>query len=512
LTYRLPQIWLWLQDHRILNYFSSNTRIDYMPQTWGLATLPFLQAFGDKLVWFWTFCGWLAFYLVIYDWSWNLNGQERKSQYLAFFASSSTFAVLQATSSANDLFAATGLVLALHFVGNFERSRDGREINWSVLSFALACGTKTHYAIFGLPLVLWFCLSPAKPWQAFHWKWSLPLLAVWLLCSPVPSFSLNKKASGSLMGRDYKKMKSPGGPIWNVAVGTTMFLLQSSPPPVNPAALVLNRRLEYYSTNSCVRKYVPKFSLAMNVVAMPDSAGLGIVAIGLMVAGAVVAFRQRLVKLKSLPGWAALSGVGLLLAALSQFVPGGTARTYSGFLFLTLPLVILGWNLLGERSLRWGLWLSFLSALTAIVMEPSRPLWPAQWTYHKLLDSQRTARFAAKLDSYFRIPERAHAGEALVQEGDDWPLLPLFRPYSLGRDVLLIPLHSTSKKLDELGVNYVIVGGGGADYYPELCRYLDSEGGAFKAIMTRQYVSRVSRGAEPWTLYRRVGPPKSRPD
>jgi hypothetical protein len=157
-------------------------------------------------------------------------------------------------------------------------------------------------------------------------------------------------------------------------------------------------------------------------------------------------------------------------------------------------------------------------------MEPSRPLWPAQWTYNKLLESPRTARFAAKLDSYFRIPERAHAGEALVQaipaserqvlvlEGDDWPLLPLFRPYSLGRDVLLIPLHSTSKKLDELGVNYVIVGGGGAEYYPELCRYLDSEGSAFQAVMTRDYVSRVSRGGEPWTLYRRIGSPKSLPN
>jgi hypothetical protein len=524
LTYRLPRMWLWLQDHRILSYGSTNARIDYMPQTWGLATMPFLQAFGDKLVWFWTFCSWLALYLVVYDWSWSLNGNEKKSRYLAFFASSSTFAVLQATSSANDLFAAVGLVLALHFIAKFERSHDWREINWAVLSFALASGTKIHYSIFGLPLVLWFFLSPSKPWQTFRWRWTAPLLAVWLLCSPVPSFVLNENASGTWAGAEYQKMKSAGGPVWNVGVGTAMFLWQTPQPAVNPAALVFNGRLENYSTNWCIKKYVPKFSLTMNPVAMPDGAGLGTVTAGLMLAGALLAFRRRLVKLNSLSGWAALSGSVLLVVAMSQYVPGGTARTYTGFLFLTLPVVIAGWNLFSDRWLRWGMWLSFLTAAPAIVLEPSRPLWPAQWAYHQLSNSPHYSHLAAKAESYFRVPERAHAGEDLVQAipesepqvlvlvGDDWPLLAMFRPYWLGRDVLLIPAHSLPKKLDELGVNYVIVGGGGPEFYPELCDYLAGGTGSFQMVMTRNYVSKLARGAEPWTLYRRVGRPKPLPE
>lgn len=524
LTYRLPRIWLWIQDHHILNYGSPDGRIDYMPQTWELATMPFLQAFGDKLVWFWTFCSWLAFYLVVYDWSLNLNGNEKKSKYLAFFASSSTFAVLQATSSANDLFAATGLLLALHFIGNFERSRDWREINWAVLAFALACGTKMQYSIFGLPLLLWFFLSPSKPWRTFRWKWSLPLLTVWLICSPVPSFILNQNSVGTWAGADYKKTKSPGGPVWNVGVGTVMFLWETPQPPINPPALVFNRRLNSFTKNSGINKYVPKFSLAMSPVAMPDGAGLGTVTAGLMLAGVVTAFRRRLVKLKSLPGWAALSGTVLLVVATSQYVPGGMARTYTGFLFLALPVVILGWNLFRERALRWGMWLSLLTGVAPIVFEPGRPLWPAQWTYHQMANCPRSAGLAAKVEGYFQMPERAHAGEDLVQAipgsepqvlvlmGGDWPLLPMFRPYSLGRKVLLIPAHSAPQKLDELGVNYVIVGGGGPGDYPELCDYLAGGSGTFQRVLTRNYISKVTWGSEPWTLYRRVGRPKLLPE
>jgi hypothetical protein len=303
-----------------------------------------------------------------------------------------------------------------------------------------------------------------------------------------------------------------------------MFLWQTPQPPINPAALVLNRRLESFTKNSGITRYVPKFLLSENPVAMPDGAGLGTVTAGLMLAGAVLAFRHHLVKLKSLPGWAALSGTVLLVAAFTQFVPGGIARTYTGFLFLTLPLVILGWNRFGERALCWGMWLSLLTAVAAIVFEPSRPLWPAQWTFQRMASDPRCAGLAAKVESYFQVGERAHAGEDLVRAipenepqvlvlaGDDWPLLPMFRPYSLRRVVRLIPAHSAPKKLDDLGVNYVIVGGGGPDAYPELCGYLAGGTGTFQRVMTRNYISRLVRGAEPWTLYRRVSPAKSRPN
>ena len=523
LTYRLPRIWLWLQDHHIHSYGAAIARIDYMPQTWELATLPWVQAFGDKLAWFWTFCSWLVFYLVVYDWSWGLSGSHRKSQYFAFFASATPFAVLQATATANDLFAATALLLALHFIGNVERSRDGRDIGWALLSFTLACGTKTHYAIFGLPLLLWFFGAPSRPWRIFPWKWFIPLIAICLLCSPVPSFVINQRTSGVWLGSDYNRIKGIGGPVWNVAAGMTMLLWQTPQPPVNPAALLWKKRLEDFGAKSVVKKNVPRFTLGIPPVSLPDGAGLGLVASVLMAAGALLAFRHRLVKLKSLAGWAALSGLILLIVAVSQYVPGGVARTYTGFILLTLPMVIVGWNLLGERALRWSMWLSLLTAVTALVLEPSRPLWPAQSIRQAMQNSPRFAAWATKLDSYFLVPERAHAGEALVRAmpetepqvlllvGDDWPVLPMFQPYGLKRKVIMMPLHSSPQKIEELGINYVIVGGGGSAFYPELYEYLTNEPNLFELVMTRNYTCKLMRGPEPWTLYRRIGYPQSSP-
>jgi hypothetical protein len=229
------------------------------------------------------------------------------------------------------------------------------------------------------------------------------------------------------------------------------------------------------------------------------------------------------VKLKSLAGWAALSGLILLIVAVSQYVPGGVARTYTGFILLTLPMVIVGWNLLGERALRWSMWLSLLTAVTALVLEPSRPLWPAQSIRQAMQNSPRFAAWATKLDSYFLVPERAHAGEALVRAmpetepqvlllvGDDWPVLPMFQPYGLKRKVIMMPLHSSPQKIEELGINYVIVGGGGSAFYPELYEYLTNEPNLFELVMTRNYTCKLMRGPEPWTLYRRIGYPQSSP-
>src|SRR5258706_9278904 len=111
LTYRLPRIWLWLQEGRVHHVLSAEPRLNYMPQVWELATVPLIQIAGDRLVWFWTFASWIVLYLVAYDWALDVSNEVKKSQKMAFIASTSAFAVLQAGSSATDLFA-TALVVS----------------------------------------------------------------------------------------------------------------------------------------------------------------------------------------------------------------------------------------------------------------------------------------------------------------------------------------------------------------------------------------------------------------
>jgi hypothetical protein len=118
------------------------------------------------------------------------------------------------------------------------------------------------------------------------------------------------------------------------------------------------------------------------------------------------------------------------------------------------------------------------------------------------------------MEPYLLMPERARTGETLVQAiprdepamvvlaGEDRPLLALFRPYSLGRNVLLLAAHANQGELNRWQVNYVIVGGGAEEQYSELCRYME-QSGDYELVLSHDYTSKLVRGAETWKLFRR---------
>jgi hypothetical protein len=132
----------------------------------------------------------------------------------------------------------------------------------------------------------------------------------------------------------------------------------------------------------------------------------------------------------------------------------------------------------------------------------------------KLVGSSHFQQWAARMHPYVEFTERATTGEDLVQAipkdelqvvvlaGDDRPLLPLFRPYSLHRKVLFLPPHAPPRDLNQLETRYVITGGGVEISYPELCAYLKNTDD-YQLVMEREYTSKLARGPETWRLYRR---------
>ena len=173
-----------------------------------------------------------------------------------------------------------------------------------------------------------------------------------------------------------------------------------------------------------------------------------------------------------------------------------------------------GWNLMRPQVLQASLYLCLASSLLAIVFNPERPLWPANRVHQALAEVPRFKRLAQIMEPYLLMPERARTGEALVQAipvdepavvvlvGEDRPLLALFRPYSLGRDVLLLAKKASPRELNRQQVNDVIVGGGAEEQYPELCRYLE-QSGDYELVLSHDYTSKLGRGAETWKLFRR---------
>ena len=519
LSYRLPRIFAWMQEGHINHILSADDRMNYMPHSWSLCVLPLMQVSGDHLEWIASFLSWMILCLVGYDWAFELSGERERSRQMAFIAAAATFAVLQAESSANDLFAAAQLLLALRFVINFERTRDWHEIIWAVLSFCLAAGTKPQFAVFGLPLALWFFAAPSKPWQAFRWVWSPALLALWLLCSPAPSFVMNLHSYGSIAGNALDFSMSGRGPLWNWLLGGTMIAWQSIQPPVNPIGL-MNGKLQQMAAESGLSQMTPRFHLNVPLVSMVDSAPLGLVASVVFAAGIFLALKHRAVPWRSWRMLALMAGLISLLIALSRVVSENSGRTFCGFLYFALPLSMAGWNLLGAKKLKAAFYLSLLSALAALILNPSRPLWPAKLAHEELARSEKFDWLNIRLEPYFTYSERAVTAREIIDTipagekqfaalvGNDRPLLPLFRPYNSGRKVLFLPPHATLDDFIRLNVNYVVVGAGAADYYPELCSYLcmtnDNILDDYHLVASHDYTSKLARGPESWQLFRRT--------
>ena len=513
LTYRLPRVLLWLQENHIRHFSTADERLNYMPQVWGLVTLPLIQLAGDRLVTLWNYASWIVFYLIAYDWAFEVSGNVNQSRVMAFIASSSTFAVLQACEASTDLFVAALVLLSLRFVVQFEHTRDWRNINWSVLSLLLAADTKPHVTVLLLPLVIWFWLAPSKPWKAFQWRWLPGLIPVWLLCSPVLSWMLNYQTYGIWSGGGMASL-SGKSPVWNVLLGTVMTVWQGIQPPVNPLALMFNDRLQQVISEHGLDRLVPAFTLRCSLISMVDGASLGLVLSVLLAVGVVLAVRRNRQALNSWRGWAMAAGAAGYGLAVSQVVPGSVGRSFCVFLFFAVPLAMVGWNSLRPQVLRASLWLCLCSSLLSLVLSPERPLWPACRAQQALAESPRFNWLAKKMEPYTLVPERARTGEVLVQAipasepavvvlvGGDRPLLPLFRPYSLGRDILLLPPHAVQRDLNRLPVNYVIMGGGAAEQYPELCSYLE-QSDDYELVISRDYTSKLVRGAETWKLFRR---------
>jgi hypothetical protein len=514
LTYRMPRIFAWMQEGHIQFFPTADDRMNYMPHSWSLCMLPVIQLTGpDLLEWSWSCVSWIMLCIVAYDWAYELNGDKNRARQMAFVAAASTFAVLQAASSANDLFAGGLMLVTLRFVLEFERTRNWREIIWAVTGFCLAAGTKPQFAVFGLPLAIWFFASPAKPWQAFRWVWSPVLLVLWLVCSPAPSFFMNYNSYGTVAGPGVNYTTTGKGPQWNYLLGTTMIVWQSFQPPVSPFGL-LNKKMDTLVEASGLKKDAPRFNLRVAVVAMVDSAALGLVASVMMTAGIFLTVRRRLVSRCSWQSLAFFAGLACLLLAMAKVVSENSGRAFCGFLYLGLPLAMVGWNSFSPGRLKLWFYFSLLSAVTAIVLTPGRPLWPAIFVHEHLLASEKFRKFADVLEPYFKYSERAQTAreiiaavpqserEFVVLVGEDRPLLPLFRPYNTGRKVVFLPRNARTADLKELNVNYVIIGGGAQDYYPELYEYI-KQSGEYHLVKSQDYTSKLSRGAETWQLYLR---------
>jgi hypothetical protein len=517
LTYRLPRVLLWLEHGGVFHIASAEPRLNYLGQVWEFCTAPILVLAGVRWSWLWSFLSWLICQSVFYRWGLRLGQNPARSRKFALLANTSNFAVLQASATSNDLVAATLLLLALDFVWEYELHRQPGSINWAALSLALCTGVKPHFAVMGLPFLLWFLLARSRPWQAYNWRWIPLLFPLFLLCSAATTFAFNHATYGRITGPGQEAIYQRTGLGMNVMTGTTMMVWQALQPSINPAALVLNETLERAVVNSDIRSYCPRFTLHLVPVCITDGASMGLVTSILFLGGCWVGWRREKPGLWSFPVLALLAGGFGFVAAVSQFLPGSVGRSFLGFWLLGLPLALTGWRHFSDRTINISLGLALGLAILAVAFNPARPLWPAR-AIGEILAQRGNSSLVQLLDSYLAFQERAEAGRSLadrVPDGEpffvalvseDRPLLPILTSRHGPGAVRLLRSKATVAELLELGPRYVLVCDAQGQDYAELAEFLAS-GKLYRVLASAEYVSKIRRGNETWTLYAPVAEP-----
>jgi hypothetical protein len=337
------------------------------------------------------------------------------------------------------------------------------------------------------------------------------VLAVCVLCSAIPTFALNQRHYGKVTGPEQDDIYQRSGPAMNIFAGTILMTWQALQPGINPAALVLNGPLERAANASGLPQRSPRFSLQMVPAAITDGASFGLITFAALLAGWWLGCRREKPGWLSLPVLATTAGAFGFVAAVSQFLPGSVGRSFLAFGLLAVPLAMVGWRRFPDRAVAIFLWLGVGMALLVVIFNPARPLWPAAAVRDALARSGQTGVVRA-LDAYLMFRSRAEAGRSLADQvpdgeaafvvliGEDRPLLPVLTSRHGAGAVRLLRAKAAPAELLALGPRFVLVCDPDGQDYAELVGFL-AGGSQHRVHATAEYVSKIRRGRETWTLY-----------
>jgi hypothetical protein len=385
LTYRLPRMLNWLAAGHWLWIPTANERMNYSACAWEWSAMPVFELlrsdrglFLINAVGFLLMPGLLFFVFrqlgigrrVAWTWMWILP--------LAYGYAT------QAGGIGNDFTGTLFGLISVYYGLLARRSQDVKDIWLAALAAALMSGTKLS----NLPLLL-PCLVAVWPALARlreRLPASIAIACVAVLISAAPIMALNQLNTGSWSGdpNNSGKMQIKSPPA--AFLGNSLLLLkQSFMPPVLPAARKINDWMDEKLPDSWRRTLEEKFPRynmgGLNELPQEEAAGLGL-GVTLLLFAAIGAAVCEFTRKKSLPKMSPV-GLAALISILFYMFKMGSEAT-ARLLLPYYPLAIVPFLLftVHERFLRRRAWkifaaLAALSVLPALILSPSRPLFPA---------------------------------------------------------------------------------------------------------------------------------------
>ncbi|HEU6449062.1 MAG TPA: hypothetical protein VFV23_11550 [Verrucomicrobiae bacterium] len=416
LTYRLPRILNWLAQNHWFWISTPDDRMNYSTAAWEWIAGPWLALLrSDRCLFLIDFIGFLLMPGLMFSILRNCGVSTRVAWvWMWVFPMAYGFAT-QAASIGNDL---TGAIFALASVFfGLQARRSGKIVDvWcAILAAALMTGTKLS----NLPLLLPCLIAvwPALIYLRNHFSASVLVIGIAVMASAAPTIALNETYSRSWTGdpenTSHIQVKDPAAAI----LGNSLLLAQQSVmPPVLPAAGKATAWADRLMPAPCrqfLREKFPRFYIGFNELPQEETAGLGL-GITLLLLVAMISGLYQDKKCVSL----SLIGLAAWFAALVYMAKMGseaTARLMLAYYpLMAIPILLLPAQKRLARLRSWNIFavLCMLSVLPAIVLSPSRPLFPAVQTSHWLLQhyprNAAAKRFAGVYLAY------AHRNDALA--------------------------------------------------------------------------------------------------
>jgi hypothetical protein len=459
LTYRVPQILHWLDAHRWHWIAVSELHMNITPPGYGWLMAPTLALFKtDRLF---ALPNLVAFALLpglYFSVLRHCSVRARVAWYWTWLLPAASCFAMQAGGIGNDLLPAVYALAALA-LGLRAAERGNLQDFWlSALAAALITGVKITAA----PLALPWLVATLSCWKLIPRRWagSVIVAVVALGISYSPTAILNCTHTGSWNGDPRNELQLQIKSPIHAAIGNSLMIAVGAlEPPFCPVASAANSRFRAMEATGFVgwlQEHYPRFNLSWGELATEESSGLGL---GLTVL-AILSFLGIRSRKPSRPAadwgrWIGLSSYVAFAAYLVKMGSEAAPRLAAPFYpFLLIPFLRAG---IYEQFTRRRWWrilaiLVALSILPAVILTPSRPLWPAApvlaWLNAKipnnalLTRSQRVYQVYARRDDTMAplkslLPSDGRSVGFVRAENDIEA--PLWKPYGSRRIVEVLP-------------------------------------------------------------------------
>lgn len=529
LTYRIPRVMHWLQNEGWHWIHTSCPRMNNRATGFEWLMAPQLSILGtDRFLFLLNFTSFLFLPGLLFSFIQASGGSGRGAWFWMWLWPTGMGYLLQASSIANDAFATSYALAAVVCALRFGRHGDIRNLFFCLLATALLSGLKTSNVILALvPLAL----------LAAAWKRVLPrmgiVLASGLVLVPasfLPTAFLNQKFCHDWTGAALEISRYASTPWVGLAGNTLQLVGNSLAPPVLPNARAWDERLQSFLPTPLMdaisRDFEGGFAFGLGEIPTEGS-GLGL---GLTVALISVAwisrerfssFWKRADKTQRLNFLAGPLALGFLMSKSAILTFYRICLPFYPVVFIFF-LAATNWGRVSRSLLlRWAVLGQIYLALQALLLEPSRPLWPAKAFFSQPPPSCVLAPLWQRALSVYRTYGERHAVFCPVRDqlpantlkvgffnGGDDPVASLWKPYGT-LEVLQITPKDSLADLQKRGIRLAILGERGVRELAQMQieEWVSRAGG--RIISEFSIVPAVSRGQERWVLVE-LPPPASR--